>query len=89
MAKLYPVLMYCQTIPFPNKLLLVCAKNCRQPISIEYYDSSTNENRVRKSPKTSLATQIRVLRHPRALGWGLRPFSALGSILLALAYLDT
>ena len=40
------------------------------------------------SPESS-ANQNRALRHPRALGSGWRPFSALGSSRLAIAYLKT
>ena len=69
----------------------------RQPIRIEYYvtrvvsqsessitslESSANQNRPLHHPS-------RVLRHPRALGYGGGPFSALGSSRLAIAYLNT
>ena len=40
------------------------------------------------SPESS-ANQNRALHHPRALGYGGRPFSALGSSRLAIAYLNT
>ena len=53
----------------------------RQPIRIEYYitrDVSQSESSITSS-----------LRHPRALGSGWRPFSALGFSRLAIAYLNT
>ena len=40
------------------------------------------------SPELS-ASRNRVLRHPRALGYGRGPFSALASSRLAIAYVNT
>ena len=66
------------------------------------HTSSTNQNRARKIPFNSVsqsessntstessANQNRVLRHPRALGYGWRPFSALGLTRLAIAFFNT
>ena len=53
----------------------------RQPIRIEYYVT-----RVVSQSESSITSS---LRHPRALGSGGRPFSALGSSRLAIAYLNT
>ena len=47
--------------------------------------SAANQNRA---PESS-ANQNRLLRHPRALGYGGGPFSALGSSRPAIAYLNT
>ena len=79
--------------------------NCRQPIRIEHekpsHFVSQSESSTKKpfnfvsqsepsitSPDLS-ANQNRVIRHPRALGLGGGPFSALGSSRLAIIYLNT
>ena len=56
----------------------------RQPIRIEYYVT-----RVVSQSESSITSPESSLRHPRALGSGWRPFSALGSSRLAIAYLNT
>ena len=80
-------------------------KKCRQPIRIEHEEPShfvsqpqSNTEKTFNfvsqsissitSPESS-ANQNRALRHPRALGSGGGPFSALGSRRLAIALLNT
>ena len=77
------------------------ALQLRQPIRIEYYVTrvvSQSESSITSlgshsnssiTSTESSANQNRVLRHPRALGLGGGPFSALGSSRLAIAYLNT
>ena len=81
-------------------ILLHWTDTTRQPIRIEIPRlSAANQNRDPSalgsqsessitSPESS-ANQNRVLRHPRAFGYGGGRFSALGSSRLAIAYLDT
>ena len=56
----------------------------RQPIRIEYYVT-----RVVSQSESSITSPESSLRHPRALGSGGGPFSALGSSRLAIAFLNT
>ena len=52
-------------------------------------ESSTTSTKPSANQNRALCHPSRALRHPRALGYGWRPFSALVSNRLAIAYLKT
>ena len=85
----------------PRSLSLYIAEHTRFVPKIKKL-SLANRNRARKKPSNfvnqsessitspkSSASQNGVLRHPRALGLGGGPVSALGSSGLAIAYINT
>ena len=78
-----------RTIPYLNTLsrTIPYLNTFNRTVSQNFTVRSQSNLRI-TSPK-SLAKQIRVLSHPKALGSGGGPFSALGSIWLARAYLNT
>ena len=86
---------YIESSPYLNTCIAYLNTLSRFHISLHWTDTTrlgSNLGSQSESSNTSPESstyQNRVLRHPRALGYGWRTFSALGLSWLAIAYLNT
>ena len=82
-----PILIHCR-LPFP--ILIYCRTHSSRAQNRKAVGGQSESSTRNPKLRQPIRIEYYVTRkHPRALGYGWRPFSALGSIRLAIAYLNT